>query len=360
MERGAAGAVSGLASAFPERVVALVRDGAGDVGALRRELRPFPVPGGREVRPRPAGRARARGRSRTASAADRRRAARAGRVARIVVAGAGAIGASHRLPPRLAAARATSFWPTGTRRGRRDRQGDGRGPPAVLDRGRGAARAGEHPLLRGARPAALRAGRLPVPRHDRGGPRCAGRAARAAGGARRAGRAGRPVLRRGPAHRRRARRGRLLRGRHRPTRRRSRASSCAARRSSESRCARAADAADARRRRARDRLRPLVGRGRSRARGRAPGPAALPPAARRRPVPTCPRTCRWCSRPRPASISAGAGERLVLAMVDPEPRWGFDEVVDETLCRRPARAAPPPLPAGRRCTVAAPGPASTT
>ena len=26
------------------------------------------------------------------------------------------------------------------------------------------------------------------------------------------------------------------------------------------------------------------------------------------------------------------GERLVLAMVDPEPRWGFDEVVDETLC----------------------------
>jgi sarcosine oxidase, subunit beta len=25
------------------------------------------------------------------------------------------------------------------------------------------------------------------------------------------------------------------------------------------------------------------------------------------------------------------GERLVLAMVDPEPRWGFDEVVDETL-----------------------------
>jgi dihydrodipicolinate synthase/N-acetylneuraminate lyase len=42
MERGAAGAVSGLASVFPERVVALVRDGAGDVGALRRELDRFP------------------------------------------------------------------------------------------------------------------------------------------------------------------------------------------------------------------------------------------------------------------------------------------------------------------------------
>src|SRR5262249_41917785 len=25
------------------------------------------------------------------------------------------------------------------------------------------------------------------------------------------------------------------------------------------------------------------------------------------------------------------GSRLVLAMVDPEPRWGFDEVVDESL-----------------------------
>ena len=25
------------------------------------------------------------------------------------------------------------------------------------------------------------------------------------------------------------------------------------------------------------------------------------------------------------------GNRLVLAMTDPEPRWGFDEVVDETL-----------------------------
>jgi dihydrodipicolinate synthase/N-acetylneuraminate lyase len=42
LQRGAAGAVSGLASVFPERVVALVRDRDGDVGALRRELDRFP------------------------------------------------------------------------------------------------------------------------------------------------------------------------------------------------------------------------------------------------------------------------------------------------------------------------------
>ena len=40
--RGAVGTVSGLASVFPERVVELVRDGVGDVGALRRELDRFP------------------------------------------------------------------------------------------------------------------------------------------------------------------------------------------------------------------------------------------------------------------------------------------------------------------------------
>jgi dihydrodipicolinate synthase/N-acetylneuraminate lyase len=40
--RGAAGAVSGLASVFPERVVALVRDGDGEVASLRRELDRYP------------------------------------------------------------------------------------------------------------------------------------------------------------------------------------------------------------------------------------------------------------------------------------------------------------------------------
>src|SRR3954447_14617799 len=42
LDRGAAGAVSGLASVYPERVVALVRDGDPDIGALRRELDRFP------------------------------------------------------------------------------------------------------------------------------------------------------------------------------------------------------------------------------------------------------------------------------------------------------------------------------
>ena len=42
IERGAVGTVSGLGSVFPERVVALVRDGDGDVGALRAALDRFP------------------------------------------------------------------------------------------------------------------------------------------------------------------------------------------------------------------------------------------------------------------------------------------------------------------------------
>ena len=42
LERGAAGAVSGLGAVFPERIVALVRNGDGDIRALRRELDRFP------------------------------------------------------------------------------------------------------------------------------------------------------------------------------------------------------------------------------------------------------------------------------------------------------------------------------
>jgi dihydrodipicolinate synthase/N-acetylneuraminate lyase len=42
MARGAVGAVSGLGSVFPERVVALVRGRDDDIGALRRELDRFP------------------------------------------------------------------------------------------------------------------------------------------------------------------------------------------------------------------------------------------------------------------------------------------------------------------------------
>jgi dihydrodipicolinate synthase/N-acetylneuraminate lyase len=42
IERGAVGTVSGLGSVFPERVVALVRDGDGDVGGLRATMDRFP------------------------------------------------------------------------------------------------------------------------------------------------------------------------------------------------------------------------------------------------------------------------------------------------------------------------------
>jgi dihydrodipicolinate synthase/N-acetylneuraminate lyase len=42
LERGAAGAVSGLAAAFPELVAGLVRDRAGDVGEVRSMLERFP------------------------------------------------------------------------------------------------------------------------------------------------------------------------------------------------------------------------------------------------------------------------------------------------------------------------------
>ena len=42
LERGAAGAVSGLAAAYPELVVALVRDRTGDVGETRAALERFP------------------------------------------------------------------------------------------------------------------------------------------------------------------------------------------------------------------------------------------------------------------------------------------------------------------------------
>jgi dihydrodipicolinate synthase/N-acetylneuraminate lyase len=42
IERGAVGTVSGLGSVFPERVVALLRDGDGDVGAIRAALDRFP------------------------------------------------------------------------------------------------------------------------------------------------------------------------------------------------------------------------------------------------------------------------------------------------------------------------------
>ena len=61
-------------------------------------------------------------------------------------------------------------------------------------------------------------------------------------------------------------------------------------------------------------------------------PAALPAARRRRAGRRrCRPTCRWCSRPRPASTSAAAATTLRLAMSEPSPRWTDREEVDEAL-----------------------------
>ena len=167
----------------------------------------------------------------------------------------------------------------------------------------------------------LRPGRLPLPRDDRGRTGRPRGAARAPGGARRARRARRPAVRPGPARRRCARRRRVLedgvadppavarelvrraaelgRGGARATRTRSSVDgdvlviACGPRSAERGRCARS----------------------------RAARPAALPAA----PAPgrsTCRTSCRWSSRPRPAFHFRRRGDRLVLAMTDPEPRWG--------------------------------------
>ena len=71
MARGAVGAVSALASAFPREVAAVVRDPTpGGRGAPRRAARvrrALPAAGGAQAAPRAPGRAGARGRARTAS-----------------------------------------------------------------------------------------------------------------------------------------------------------------------------------------------------------------------------------------------------------------------------------------------------
>src|SRR5207344_586449 len=84
---GAGGGLPGACGTARPRAGGRRGGGAGGAGAL-------PVPGGGEVLPRPARRARARGRQASPADAAARREVRAGAVARIVIAGAGAIGAS--------------------------------------------------------------------------------------------------------------------------------------------------------------------------------------------------------------------------------------------------------------------------
>ena len=43
------------------------------------------------------------------------------------------------------------------------------------------------------------------------------------------------------------------------------------------------------------------------------------------------RRCRWSSRPRPASISAAAATGSCSRCPTPEPRWGFETTVDESV-----------------------------
>ena len=118
------------------------------------------------------------------------------RMARIVVAGSGAIGASVAYHLALLGADDVVVAERGELCGGSTVACDGRRAAAVLDRGGGRARAREHRVPRGARAGVLPAGRLSLPRDDRGGSRRPRGAARAAERARRPGRARRSVRRR--------------------------------------------------------------------------------------------------------------------------------------------------------------------
>ena len=177
---------------------------------------------------------------------------------------------------------------SGRGRERIDFAGDGRCPAAVRDRRRGSAGAGEHRVLRGARPAVLRAGRLPVPCDDRSGARGPRGSTGRAGGARRAGRARRAVVRGRARGGRCARSGVLRRGRCR----RSGCGRPGARQARAGARSRAAGGNPGRRpprrgRHARDRLRALVGSAGVTCRRRVAGPpgtcaASFSPCSRRR------------------------------------------------------------------------------
>ena len=203
-------------------------------------------------------------------------------MARVVVAGAGAIGASIAYHLALRGADGVVLADVGEIAG----GATGKAMGGVRQQFTTAAEVrlarASVQALPGARRAALRAGRLPLPGDERGGPRRARGAARAPGGARRAGRARRPVVRATvcasttcSARRSAARTGS-------PTRPASRASSSGARPRSASTCASAPmrSALDA------DVLVIACGvalaRGRGGARGRASNPSARAAARRRR------------------------------------------------------------------------------
>ena len=110
------------------------REAARRAGRPPRVRRALPAACGAEAHPRPARRADARGRPPAAAGAEGRRARGAARVARVVVAGAGAIGASIAYHLALRGARGRRARRRRRDRRRRDREGDGRRPAAVHDR----------------------------------------------------------------------------------------------------------------------------------------------------------------------------------------------------------------------------------
>ena len=194
--------------------------------------------------------------------------------------------------------------------------------------------------------AALPPGRLPLPRDDRARPRGARGAARAPELARCAGRARRravvPGLASTTCSARRAAGATASPIRARVAREVLRRAAGARRRRARAHAGRGRRA-----RRARDRVRTVVAELARDGRRRAADPAALPPAARdvaaRRPA------------GRPADVIEAEtgfhfrrrGDRLVLAMSDPEPRWTLRDDGRRVALRRPPRAARAPLSAGR-------------
>ena len=301
LERGAAGAVSGLAASFPDAVVPLVREpsasaASGRTAARRAHRLPFHAASKTVARLR--GRAR---RGRTCArrcgglTADERGRAVA-RVARIVVAGSGAIGASVAYNLALLGARDVVVAERGALGGGSTSRAMG-GVRQQFSTAAEVVLAHESIALpRGARAALLptRSATSSSRRPSKGLAELEERRD-ATDRARRAGRAGRPLLRRGTAHGRRARRDVSARRTASPTRRARARAAAAGRASSVSRCAKERTP---RERRGDDVLviacGPWSAELASTRRSRAAGPAALPPAARDRPrSKSCPTACRW-------------------------------------------------------------------
>ena len=310
-EAGAIGAVSALASAFPRRWrrSSAIRPRKGQRRWRRSARRWSRFRGTPRSSAWPPGRA-----SRSAPTCERRSGISTGRRSRSSRHGSQPVRRSrrgrrrrlHRVPPRARRRGRGRARGHGCHRLGSDRQGARGRPAAVLVGAGGAPGPRERGVLPLARPGALRAGRISLPRDDRGRAGRARAEARGTGIARRPGRARRRRAGRGPHDGRRARR-RVLRGGRdgRPGGHHARAR--AARLGARCRGARGDGRARARRRRPRARDGRGVRSARGEARSRAAGPAARPPARRD----------RGRRRPRPRSP---ADDRVGVRLPLPPPR----------------------------------------